>query len=70
VKQERRERGKTEPCPTRKRTPKWLALKEDIEQLVEAQPDATLQESTADGAEPPDALPGVAAAQADVQKKS
>ena len=44
VKQERRERGKTEPCPTRQRTPRWLVLKDDIEQLVEAQPDATLQE--------------------------
>src|SRR5688572_26238760 len=44
VKQERRELGKTEPSTTRKRTPKWLPLKDDIERLVAAQPDVTLQE--------------------------
>lgn len=44
VKQERRERGKTEPATTRQRTPKWLALKDDIERIVAVQPDVTLQE--------------------------
>lgn len=44
VKQERREWGKTEPCLRRRRTPKWLPLKDDIERIVAAQPDLTLQE--------------------------
>ena len=44
VKQERRELGKTAPCTTRRRTPKWWPLKEQIEQIVEERPDITLQE--------------------------
>jgi len=44
VKQERRELGKTEPCTRRRRTPKWLPFKDDIERIVAAQPDVTLQE--------------------------
>lgn len=44
VKQERRELGKTAPCTTRKRTPKWAAYQERIEELIAEQPDMTLQE--------------------------
>jgi transposase len=44
VKQERREQGKTAPCSTRRRIPKWEPLRERIEQLVEKRPDITLQE--------------------------
>jgi transposase len=44
VKQERRERGKLGPATRRKRTPKWLPLKDDIERIVAARPDVTLQE--------------------------
>ena len=44
VKQERRELGKTAPCTTRRRTPKWAAYREQIEQLIAEQPDMTLRE--------------------------
>ena len=44
VKQERREKGKTEPCTTRRRTPKWAKYREQIEQLIAQKPDMTLQE--------------------------
>jgi len=44
VKQERREQGKVAPCTTRRRTPKWAALREQIEQHVAQRPDMTLQE--------------------------
>lgn len=44
VKQERRELGKLGPATTRKREPKWLPLKDDIERIVAARPDLTLQE--------------------------
>ena len=44
VKQERREQGKTAPCTTRRRIPKWHRYRERIEQYVKEYPDATLQE--------------------------
>lgn len=44
VKQERREQGKTAPCTTRRRIPKWRRYRERIEQYVKEYPDATLQE--------------------------
>ncbi len=44
VKQERREHGKTAPCTTRQRTAAWEPLRERMEQLVDEQPDITLQE--------------------------
>lgn len=44
VKQERREQGKTAPCATRRRTPKWHRHRERIEAYVKARPDATLRE--------------------------
>lgn len=44
VKQERREQGKTASCKTRQRTAAWEPLRERMEQLVDEQPDITLQE--------------------------
>ena len=44
VKQERREQGKIAPCTTRRRTPKWAPLREQIEKHIAQQPDMTLQE--------------------------
>jgi transposase len=44
VKQVRREQGKVAPCTTRRRTPKWAPLREQIEILIAQQPDRTLQE--------------------------
>ena len=44
VKQERREQGKTAPCTTRRRRSAWEPLREEIERLVDEQPDMTLQE--------------------------
>jgi len=44
IKQERRESGKTAPQLTRRRTPKWAPYREQIEALVAAHPDMTLQE--------------------------
>lgn len=44
VKQQRRELGKLGPATTRQRTPKWLPLKDDIERIVAARSDVTLQE--------------------------
>lgn len=44
VKQERRELGKTAPATTRRRTPKWHAYRAQIEQIVAARPDLTLQQ--------------------------
>ncbi len=44
VKQERRELGKTAPCTTRRRTPKWHSHREAIQEYVNERPDATLQE--------------------------
>jgi transposase len=44
VKQERREQGKLAPATTRRRTPKWAALSEQIKRHIAAGPDMTLQE--------------------------
>lgn len=44
IKQERREQGKTAPCTTRDRTPKWRALEAQIREAVAEQPDLTLKE--------------------------
>jgi len=45
LKQRCRERGETSPWPCRnRRTPKWLARAERLQELVRSQPDATLGE--------------------------
>ena len=44
VKQEYREQGKTGPAKTRKRTPRWHAERERIQEIVQQSPDLTLQE--------------------------
>ncbi len=44
VKQERRELGKTAPCTTRQRIPKWHCYRERIPKLIGERPDMTLQE--------------------------
>ena len=44
VKQERRESGKVAPATTRKRTPKWRAIEQQIRDAVAEQPDLTLAE--------------------------
>ena len=44
IKQQRRESGKTAPCKTRKRIPKWQQEADRIQELVEAWPDLTLGE--------------------------
>jgi transposase len=44
MKQERRETGKTAPQLTRRRTPKWAPYRSEIERLIAAHPDMTLQE--------------------------
>ena len=44
VKQERRELGKTAPCTTRRRIPRWHAYREQMEKLIAEQPDMTLRE--------------------------
>ena len=44
VKQVRREQGKIAPATTRRRTPRWAIHREQIEQIVVARPDITLQE--------------------------
>lgn len=44
VKQERRELGKVAPATTRRRVPKWVRYREQIEALIAAQPDMTLRE--------------------------
>lgn|SRR5512138_1313290 len=44
IKQERRELGKTAPCTTRRRVPKWRAIEAEIRAAVAEQPDLTLDE--------------------------
>lgn len=44
VKQERRELGKTAPCTTRRRIPKWDRYREEIARLIAERPDMTLRE--------------------------
>jgi transposase len=44
IKQERREQGKTAPCTTRRRVPKWRAIELQIREAVASQPDITLDE--------------------------
>ena len=44
VKQERRELGKTAPCTTRRRIPKWEPYREQIKKLIAERPDMTLRE--------------------------
>jgi transposase len=44
VKQERRMLGKTAPCTTRRRTPRWKALEPRIREAYAQQPDLTLRE--------------------------
>ena len=44
VKQERCESGKTENSTTRRRTPRWMAYKDQIEKALKEQPDLTLSE--------------------------
>ena len=44
VKQVRRESGKVAPSTTRKRTPKWEPLTEQIEKIIAQRPDITLRE--------------------------
>ena len=44
VKQEFRELGKTAPCSTRRRVPKWLVYADQLRELVRQQPDLTLEE--------------------------
>ena len=44
VKQERRELGKTAPCTTRRRTPKWHRYRDQVKKYVKENPDATLRE--------------------------
>jgi len=44
VKQERRELGKTAPCTTRRRVPKWHRYKDRICEMVNTCPDMTLGE--------------------------
>jgi len=44
VKQQRREWGKTAPCTTRRRVPRWHAYREQIQKLIAERPDLTLQE--------------------------
>jgi transposase len=48
IKQVRRETGAVAPKTTRQRTPKWHAIRDDIERIVEAQPDLTLRELKAE----------------------
>lgn len=44
VKQQHRELGKTAPCTTRRRVPRWHAYREQIQKLIAERPDMTLQE--------------------------
>lgn len=44
VKQERRELGKTKNSTTRRRTPRWMVYKAQIEEALAQQPDLTLRE--------------------------
>ena len=44
IKQERREQGKTAPCTTRRRIPKWAPLADPIREVIRQQPDLTLRE--------------------------
>ena len=44
VKQQRREQGKTAPCTTRRRTPRWAAYRAQIETFFARKPDMTLGE--------------------------
>lgn len=44
IKQERREQGKTAPCTTRRRIPKWAPLADPMRELIGQQPDMTLSE--------------------------
>lgn len=44
VKQQYREQGKTAPCTTRKRTPRWQVYRQAIEQHIAKKPDLTLRE--------------------------
>lgn len=44
IKQERRELGKTAPCRTKNRIPKWMPLAERIQRAIEEKPDRTLRE--------------------------
>ena len=48
IKQERRESGKTAPCRTRNRVPKWQRDADRIRELVDAKPDLTLSELKAE----------------------
>ena len=44
IKQERREQGKTVPLIKRKRIPRWMAEREQIQAAIQRQPDLTLKE--------------------------
>jgi transposase len=44
IKQRRRETGCVAPLTTRRRTPKWQPIAEEIKQTIEEQPDLTLAE--------------------------
>ena len=44
IKQQRRESGKTAPCTTRERTPRWRAIEPQIRAALKEQPDLTLAE--------------------------
>lgn len=48
IKQERREQGKTAPCKTRRRVPKWMQHAEEIKEIVKTRPDLTLSELKAE----------------------
>lgn len=48
VKQHRRESGKVAPATTRKRTPKWRAIEQQIRDAIAEQPDMTLAELKAE----------------------
>ena len=48
VKQERREQGKTENATTRRRQPTWTPLVPQIQAVLAAQPDLTLDELKAE----------------------
>jgi transposase len=48
IKQERREQGKTAPCLTRKRVPKWAPQAQNIQAAIRRKPDLTLKELRAE----------------------
>jgi len=41
---DKRDEGKTENATTRRRTPRWMAYKDQIEKALKEQPDLTLSE--------------------------